>query len=297
MKTVTTNMVNFYRYYSETADFLRKSFNSFSPDLVISDFEPFSGWWAWRNKIPYVSIDHEHMLTACKLEHSIRDWYPRLNSDIVTRCHYFGASAYLVLNFFQAPVKTDSTILAPPVLRSIVHSYKPVKGEHILLYSSDRSGREDLLRILRSSPKNRFYVYGFNQSSEYGNCVLKKTSTEGFLSDLASCRGVIATGGFSLISECMHFKKRMLLLPITGQYEQMVNSRYVEQLGLGISRNIFNPKTLDEFLSSVDNPLGNDERILWPDNKAFFEILHNTLSKISLEANISQPLLPALAID
>jgi len=43
--------------------------------------------------------------------------------------------------------------------------------------------------------------------------------TEGFAADLAAARGVIASAGLSLISECLHLKKKMLLLPLAGQYE------------------------------------------------------------------------------
>lgn len=297
LKTVATNLKNFHLCYSETMNCLSRSFDAFSPDLVISDFEPFSAWWAWHNKIPFVSIDHEHMLTGCKLEHDLRNWYPRLTSALVTRGHYFGASAYVVLNFFHVPVKNDSIILAPPVVRPIVHSYESVRGEHILLYSSDRTGRERLLRTLRSAPDDRFYIYGYNESSEVGNCVFKRTSTDGFLSDLANCRGVIATAGFSLISECLHFKKRMLLLPIMGQYEQMVNGRYVEAFGLGLSRDRFDGRVLGEFLDSVDEPLGADQRIIWPDNEVFFQRLHRVLSEIDIRADVAKPHEPALAIE
>jgi len=297
VKTVATNLKNFRRCYPETANFVSQSFDAFSPDLVISDFEPFSAWWAWYNKIPFVSIDHEHILTGCKLKHDLRDWYPRLTSALVTRGHYFGASAYVVLNFFHASVKNDSINLVPPVVRPIVHSYESVRDEHILVYSSDRTGRERLLRTLQSAPDYRFYIYGYNESSEVVNCVFKPTSTEGFLEDLASCRGVIATAGFSLISECLHFKKRMLLLPIMGQYEQMVNGRYVEALGLGLSHNRFDAGVLGEFLDSVDEPLGADQRIIWPDNEVFFQRLHRVLSEIDTKADVATPREPVLAIE
>ena len=49
-------------------------------------------------------------------------------------------------------------------------------------------------------------------------------------------RSWIATPGFSLISACLHFRKKMLLLPIQGQYEQMVNAYYVQKLRLGLFR-------------------------------------------------------------
>ncbi|MBN2593845.1 MAG: hypothetical protein JXA81_10085, partial [Sedimentisphaerales bacterium] len=59
-------------------ELFKEHFEPFDPDLVISDFEPFSAWWAWRKRIPFISIDHEHMLTLCKLDHPTKNWFSRL---------------------------------------------------------------------------------------------------------------------------------------------------------------------------------------------------------------------------
>lgn len=65
----------------------------------------------------------------------------------------------------------------------------------------------------------------------------------------------------------------------------MVNTRYAEELELGISRNMFDAKTLDEFLSGVDEPLRNDKRIIWPDNAAFFRTLHGVLNAVGTKVD------------
>ena len=67
------------------------------PVTVISDFEPFSAWWAWRKNVPFISIDHEHMLTLCKLEHPVQNWFSRLTASVITECHYIGAVAYVII--------------------------------------------------------------------------------------------------------------------------------------------------------------------------------------------------------
>ena len=67
-------------------ELFKKHFEPFRPELVISDFEPFSAWWAWRKKVPFISIDHEHVLTLCELEHPVKNWFSRLTAGIVTEC-------------------------------------------------------------------------------------------------------------------------------------------------------------------------------------------------------------------
>jgi uncharacterized protein (TIGR00661 family) len=133
----------------------------------------------------------------------------------------------------------------------------------------------------------KFFVYGFDESGESGNCVFKERSTEGFLRDLASCRGVVASAGFSLISECLFLKKKMLVLPLAGQYEQIINGHYLEKLGLGLSAEKLDERVLGRFLDQLDAPMPDDERILWPDNERFFEVLQETFNKLDSPISIS----------
>ncbi|MHC4743282.1 MAG: glycosyltransferase family protein, partial [Planctomycetota bacterium] len=226
-------------------ELFKEHFEPFDPELIISDFEPFSAWWAWRNGVPFMSIDHEHVLTLCKLEHRTRNWFARLTAETVAKCHYVGAASYVVINFFEAPLRIESAVLAPPVVRPLIEELMPTAGEHILLYSTIGSNHEQLCEILTQFGDQKFFIYGFDKAMatplDQKNCIFKKRSTEGFLSDLASSRGVIASAGFSLLSECLYLKKKMLLQPVAGQYEQVINAHYIEKLGLGLGA-----KELDE---------------------------------------------------
>ncbi|MHC4545915.1 MAG: glycosyltransferase family protein [Planctomycetota bacterium] len=279
-ETLKRNLLNLPEGNKLNDELFREHFEPFGPDLVISDFEPFSAWWAWRKNVPFISIDHEHVLTLCELEHKSRNWFSRLTASVVTECHYVGAVAYIVINFFDAPLRIDSAILAPPVIRPVVGALKVSKGEHILLYSTTGRGEEELWEVLGKFGGQKFFLYGFKKAGEYDNCIFKERSTEGFLADLASARGVVASAGFSLLSECLHLKKPMCLLPITGQYEQIINAHYIEKLGLGVSAEKLDEDVLGRFLEHLDKPMPSDERILWPDNDKYFRILQNVLNNL-----------------
>jgi uncharacterized protein (TIGR00661 family) len=209
-----------------------------------------------------------------------------MTASVVTECHYVGAVAYIVINFFKAPLRIDSVVLAPPVVRPIVREIEPSQGEHILLYSTSGKGVEELQATLGKFSSQKFCLYGFKKSGEFENCVFKDRSTEGFLADLASARGVIASAGFSLLSECLHFKKPMCLLPVAGQYEQMINAQYIEKLDLGIAGEKLDEGLVGRFMKQIDKPVPDDERILWPDNDKFFEILQEVLNRLHKPVNI-----------
>ena len=270
-------------------DLFKQHFEPFGPELVISDFEPFSAWWAWRKNVPFISIDHEHMLTLCKLDHPAKNWFSRLTASVVTECHYIGAVAYIILNFFESPLRIDSAVLAPPIVRPIVCELNATSGEHILLYSTTGTGQDQLRDLLQKFAARKFYIYGFDENAEYENCIFKKRSTEGFLEDLAGARGIIASAGFSLISECMYLRKKMLLLPLAGQYEQIINGQYIQRLGLGISAENLDEPTMARFLEELDKPIPSNESIIWPDNDKFFDILQNELNKLAPPISIEIP--------
>jgi uncharacterized protein (TIGR00661 family) len=287
VETLKRNLVKLPEARKKNKRLFKEYFKPFAPDLVISDFEPFSAWWAWRNGVPFLSVDHEHMPALCKLEHPAGNWFSRLTAEAVIRCYYIGAVRYIVLNFFRAPLRVDSAVLAPPVVRPAAEALEPYEGSHILVYSTTDTARNELLSLLQSFAGQEFYVYGFNESGRFGNCLLKERSTEGFLADLAACRGVIASAGFSLISECMHLKKRMLLLPLAGQYEQIINAHYIHKLGLGVSSEKLDEAVLSQFLDSLGELLPDDGEIIWPDNEKFFKILQDVLGGLKDPVNIT----------
>jgi uncharacterized protein (TIGR00661 family) len=290
-ETLKRNLLKLPEANKQNDELFKKYFEPFGPDLVVSDFEPFSAWWAWRNRVPFISIDHEHMLTLCKLQHPARNWFSRITASVVTECHYVGAVAYIIVNFFEVPLRVDSAILAPPIIRPVVTTLEAEQGGHILLYSTTGKGQDKLRDVLHEFGGQEFRIYGFNSNATDGNCIFKERSTEGFLVDLASARGVIASAGFSLISECLHLKKKMLLLPVAGQYEQIINAHYVQELGLGVSAEQLDEAAVAQFLEQVNEPMPTDNRIIWPDNDRFFRILQGVLQKlpkpISIDASQS----------
>jgi hypothetical protein len=54
-ETLKLNLLNLSEGNRQNDELFKKYFEPFGPDLVISDFEPFSAWWAWRNQVPFIS--------------------------------------------------------------------------------------------------------------------------------------------------------------------------------------------------------------------------------------------------
>jgi uncharacterized protein (TIGR00661 family) len=288
IRTLMDNIVKYRRGFLTNRRLFSQKVWQFQPDLVISDFEPFCAWWAARHRVPCVFIDNEHLLTMAKLE-NVPGWRDRVKAVVVTRGYHTRAKAYVIMNFFSAPLKTKKAVFANPVIRKQVMGLKVQRRSHITVYSTDcrPETKQKYMSVFGRFAPQPFYIYGFGIEEEHGNCCFKKTSTEGFLKDLSSGCGVVATAGLSLMSESLFLKKRMFLMPLKGQFEQQVNAVYAQRLGFARCAEDLDPKELKVFLGDLDKDFPNDDRILWPDNEAYFKILDQTLQKIGFNSNLT----------
>jgi len=61
----------------------------------------------------------------------------------------------------------------------------------------------------------------------------------------------------------------------------------VQKLGLGISAEKLDETALAHFLEELDKLMPTDERILWPDNDKFFEILQDVLNRLDTPISVA----------
>lgn len=121
-----------------------------------------------------------------------------------------------------------------PIIRPEVLRCRVSEGEHILVYISSPEAYERLLPVLQKL-KYKVIVYGFHISnSRLGNIVFKEPGIEEFLTDLASASAVISNGGYNVMCEAMYFSKPLYSIPIYGQYEQIINSFYLQNMNFGL---------------------------------------------------------------
>lgn len=105
------------------------------------------------------------------------------------------------------------------------------RQDHILVYVT--AGYESLIEVLKTFGRERFLIYGYDKDDIDGPLHYRPFSNDGFLYDLAAAKCVIATAGFTLITEALHLGKPYLALPMKGQFEQMLNALMLEDLGYG----------------------------------------------------------------
>ncbi len=210
--------------------------DDWEPDVVISDFEPLAGVYARLTRTPMIAVGNINMLDRCRHDREIigGDREDYLLARTVARSMVPGAVEYIVTTYFRPPISRGSTTLVPPIVRPEIVDARPERGDHLVVYSS---GDESLIEALRSAGI-RCLVYGMrggpSEAITDGNLELRPRSNEGFIEALRTARGVVAGGGFSLLSEAVYLGKPILSVPLRGQFEQTLNARYTERLGYGV---------------------------------------------------------------
>ena len=63
---------------------------------------------------------------------------------------------------------------------------------------------------------------------------------------------MIAGGGFTLMGEAVYLHKPMLAIPVTRQFEQVMNARYLQHEGYGRGAdNLDDPRTVHDFIAAI----------------------------------------------
>ena len=216
---------------------LAAELSAWSPDLLVADFEPFSPWAARQLGLPVVAFSRQHVLTEAAHRLPMHLWPAALFTAFVVRLLTPRRPAHVLLpSFSDLSLKhPDRVTLVPPPLRPDVQALAPTRGDHVLVYYNQTSGSQHVLEALRQVDAV-FVLYNFSppaHPADYPNLTFKRPSREGFLRDLASCRAVLCTAGFTLMSEALHLNKPLLVVPNRGDFEQRLNARLLEQEGLG----------------------------------------------------------------
>ncbi|MCF7793840.1 MAG: hypothetical protein K9N09_04855 [Candidatus Cloacimonetes bacterium] len=270
-KTFTQNFSTIFDRYESINILKKKYFKDFQPDAVITDFEPMTAYLANELDVPLITIDNQHRLRymdfpcplewkadAIFIENLVRAMIPRPCVSLITT-FYFGKK------------RNDRTFLFPPILRKKVLDLKASANDYILVYVT--AGFETLIDHLRKYNREKFYVYGYNKDIKEGNLVFRPFSKSVFLNDLAGCKGVIATAGFTLMTESFFLKKPYLALPMKGQFEQVLNGLMLNELNYGRTTFDLKKEDISAFLYDIPEFTENLQNYKQKDNSAIREML------------------------
>ncbi len=266
VKTFTDNLKRLPEGHKKLQSLRKDVFKKFQPDCVITDFEPMTAYLANHYDLPLITIDNQHRLRYMSYPCPARLQADRKMTKTIIRAMVPRPDVSLVTTFYTGEPLNNRTYFFPPILRQAVLSLQPSCRGHILVYLT--SGFESFLKRLKSFTRESFLVYGAGKEGTDGHLAFKPFSKSGFLHDLATCKAVMATAGFTLMTESFYLRKPYLALPMQGQFEQEINGFLLSRLKYGVNLRRPSSEAIGHFLYRIPDFAENLKAYPAQDNSA-----------------------------
>ena len=193
-------------------------------DLILNDFECITALACAHKKIPSINFGHQASFLSDKTprpaqKNAVGEWILK---------NYARATRYVGLHFESY----DDFILSP-VIKDEIKKSEPLDKGHITVYLPAYCDHV-LLRFLTPHRKFRFEVFSdeVNQVVKHAHVEFIPVNKNRFNQSLISCAGIITGAGFETPAEALYLKKKIIAMPIKGQYEQCCNAAALRQIGV-----------------------------------------------------------------
>ncbi len=228
----------------------------FRPDVVVSDFESWSYLYGRLHRLPVVSLDNNQIVNRCAFPADVLAGKETeyLTAKAIVKAKLPGCFHYLITSFFRPEVTHPRTTLHPPVLRPEIRAARAEPGQHLLVYQTSTSNAALPEILERTGRECRIYGLRRELTAEVreGKLRYRPFGEAAFIEDLRTARAVISGGSFTLMSEAVQLGRPMLSVPVKKQFEQILNGRYLEKLGFGLTADEVTGAKVGELLERAD---------------------------------------------
>ncbi|REL29142.1 hypothetical protein DYD21_14910 [Rhodohalobacter sp. SW132] len=197
-----------------------------SYDLVVSDYEPISSWAAMKVGKRCIGLSHQAAFLSSRTPR------PSRTSVFAEQILKHFAPSHKAIGFHF--LRYDRFIEGP-IIRSDVRNLNPVDGDHISVYLPAYDHR-NLISIFRQCGSVRWEIFSplCGESYTTQNVTVNPVGNESFLKSLESCSGVLTSAGFETCAESIYLGKKLMVVPIKNQYEQLCNAMALEKMGVPV---------------------------------------------------------------
>ena len=195
-------------------------------DIVINDFESITSLACRLKNIPSVNFGHQASFMSNKTP---RPKHKDLLGEFVLK-HYATAKKYIGLHF-----ESYDSFIFSPIIKEQIYTATPKNDGYITVYLSHYSD-EVVATQLRKVKNVRFEVFSKQATTKRvdGNITFIPINAKAFNDSMISSYGVITGAGFETPAEALFLGKKLMCLPINGQYEQLCNAAALEKFNVPI---------------------------------------------------------------
>ena len=227
---------------------LKKLFNEIKSlpveeyDIVINDFEPVSAWACRLKKKACIGLSHQ---VAVLNKRSPKP----LNNDLAGKSilkNYAPVTFKYGFHFSEY----DKDIYTP-VIRDQIRNSNPVDKGHYTIYLPAYDDKR-IIKVLQQIRNVTWMVFSkhANKGFEEKNVFIHPINNEAFIESLITCTGILCGAGFETPAEALFLKKKLIVIPMKGQYEQQCNAAALKEMGIEVLKSL-KVKYLDKIDSWV----------------------------------------------
>lgn len=213
-------------------------------DLVLNDFESITALACAYKKVKSVNVGHQASFMS---EHTPRPANKNFMGEWLLK-NYARASKYVGFHFDSY----DDFIL-PPVIKKEIWNAEPKTLGHITVYLLSFSDAV-VYSKLSIFKEYRFEVFSkeVKAITQKGNITFIPVDKKAFNKSLINCAAIITGAGFETPAEALYLEKKIMVIPVKGQYEQQCNAAALEKFNVACVNN-FNEKFDDAFTKWIEN--------------------------------------------
>ncbi len=240
--------INFAKTFREAS--LRKVYRDIrvlpveKSDLVVNDFEPISAWACRQREVPCIALGHQASFLS---ENTPRPRFPDPVGEWILR-NYAPAPRGVGFHF-----KAYDNGIYTPVIRKAVRQAKVIDKGHVTVYLPAFS-EERLIPILGKLKSVKWHLFSKHTSraTYYRKITVRPVTNEDFVESIASSSAVLCGAGFETPAEALFLGKKLLVVPMSNQYEQRCNAAALKQMGVPVLKRLRKKKgwKLEEWLTS-----------------------------------------------
>ncbi len=223
-------------------------------DLIINDFEPVSAWACKLKHKPCISFSHQAAVLSEKAPK------PKKNDPLgrLILRKYAPSTKQFGLHF-----KEYGENIYTPIIRKEIRLTTRTKGEHYTVYLPSYSD-DKIFKILSRIKSVQWEVFSKHTDTSFfwKNIAIRKINNEAFIKSMANSRGILCGAGFESPAEALHMGKKLMVIPMKGQYEQQCNAAALKEMGVPIIKSL-----KMKHLNTLKNWVEDDSRIevFYPD--------------------------------
>ena len=199
-------------------------------DLVINDFEPVSAWACKIKHKTCIGLSHQAAVINKKSpKPEKKDPVGKAilhNYAPVTEAYGFHFGAY------------DKNI-STPVIRSQVRNAIPENKGHYTVYLPAYDDKR-IIKVLSQIKNIQWEVFSKHSNKEYTekNIHIRPINNDAFIDSMITCTGMLCGGGFETPAEILYLKKKLMVIPMKGQYEQQCNAAALQTMGVPVIKSL-----------------------------------------------------------